>query len=483
MSNGLFAENALGALTIASAQQLISQGKLDCQTLVQSYIKRAEDRSSLNTFITLDVEGAVALAKKQDDVWGRGENLKPLSGVPLVVKDNIHVMGMPATAGTRALSTFVPKADAPVVARLRQAGAIMLGKTNMHELAYGATGYNYAFHEPGQVGVRNAYDPTRIAGGSSSGSAVALGARMALGALGTDTGGSMRIPCALNGCSSLRPSWGRYSGLGVIPISQSRDTIGPMALSMADVALIDGVISGQHGLMPIQTDRLRLGVVPGFWANLDSDTQTISSKAVGLLEKSGVQFVEVPEARFIQMNEAIGFPVVIYESYQDMVDYLRDQGPGISIEELFKEITSPDVKSIYENMVLARKTMGPNGQLVDALPPYRDAIEVGRPALKRHYRELFAKYNLDAFVFPTTPIVAPLATEEILLPENFLLLIQNTEPAASAGLASIQLPIGIGPMTNMPIGLELDGPEGSDRRLLSIGICLEMILGRIPGAI
>lgn len=469
-------------LTISGAVASIAAGQTTCESLVRTYLERALARPELNIFITLDIDGSLAAARDVDRARTAGRPLRPLAGIPLVVKDNIHAAGLPATAGTPALAGFVPAEDAPTVQRLRDAGAIVLGKTNMHELAFGGTGYNHAFHSPATVGVRNPYDMSRIAGGSSSGSAAALGARMALAALGTDTGGSMRIPCALNGCASLRPSWGRYPGKGVIPISNSRDTVGPMGLCMADVALLDAVITGEAALPPVELGRLRLGVVKGFWANLDADTDALTRSAIARLEAVGVQFVEVPEARLQELNEPIGFPVVFHEAYDDMVAYLREQGPGISIEKLYEGIASPDVKGLYKDLVLARKTFGPNGTLVDVGPVYEDAVKHGRPALKAHYRALFERHALDAFVFPTTPIVAPLARPEVNLPENFHLLIQNTEPAASACLPSIQLPIGLGAVTGLPVGLELDGPAGQDRRMLAIGIALESVLGRIPAA-
>ena len=146
----------------------------------------------------------------------------------------------------------------------------MLGKTHMHELAFGVTGYNPAFQTGPDIGVRNAYDSTRVAGGSSSGNGAALGARMVPAALGTDTGGSLRLPCAFNGCASLRPTVGRYSQEGIMPISHTRDTAGPMALSVADVALVDRVIVGGTSVKPANLKRVRLGVVPAFYANLDA---------------------------------------------------------------------------------------------------------------------------------------------------------------------------------------------------------------------
>lgn len=473
----------LSDLTIATAAARMASGELSSEALMHACIDQAQARNGLNVFITLDTERALSAAREADAARAAGVPSKPLAGVPLVIKDNIHSAGLPATGGTPALANFIPADDAPTVKRLRDAGAIVLGKTNMHELAFGATGFNHAFHSKEAVGVRNPYDASRIAGGSSSGSAAALGARMALAALGTDTGGSMRIPCALNGCASLRPSWGRYSGKGVIPISSSRDTVGPMALCMADVALLDAIISGEAALPPVRLNALRLGVAKGFWANLDADTESLAKAAVARLEAVGVIFVEVPDARLQELNEPIGFPVVFGEAYDDMRTYLSEQGPGISIEALYEQIASPDVKGIYKDLVLPRRTFGPDGTLVDVEPLYQEALRNGRPALKAHYRDLFERYELDAFVFPTTPIVAPEARPEVSLPENFHLLIQNTEPAASACLPSIQLPIGLGSTTGLPVGLELDGPAASDRRMLAIGIALEAVLGRIPAAL
>ncbi|WP_068636761.1 indoleacetamide hydrolase [Thauera butanivorans] len=469
-------------LTIAGAMRALADGSLSSEALVSAYIERARAHSDLNIFITLDEGGALSAARAIDAMRARGQPLGPLAGIPVVVKDNIHVAGMPSTAGTPALAEFIPAEDASVVRRLREAGAIMLGKTNMHELAFGATGYNAAFHVPGVVGVRNPYDPARIAGGSSSGSAAALGARMAPAALGTDTGGSMRIPPALNGCASLRPSAKRYPAAGIAPIASSRDTAGPMALCMADVALLDALVTGEHALPPVDLKSLRLGVVPDFWANMDTEVATVAADVQRRLKTAGVTFVEVADKEIMALNNAVGFPVVFHEAYSDMVDYLAEQGPGISIEQLRAGIASPDVAGIYDSFVLPRKAPDARGNIVDSAPLYEMAQNTGRPALRAHYRALFERHRLDAFVFPTTPVVAPLAKPDVSEPQNFALLIQNTEPSASAGLPGIQLPVGLGAKTGLPVGFELDGHAGDDRRLLAIGIALETVLGRIPPA-
>lgn len=164
-------------------------------------------------------------------------------GILIAVKDNIHVEGFPNSAGTPALANFKPQSSAPIIQKLIDHGAIIVGKTNMHELAFGVTGYNTAMHIEGVVGTRNAVNPLHIAGGSSSGSAVAVAAGMVPIAIGTDTGASVRLPSALNGCAGFRPTVGRYSQNSITPISHTRDTAGPIAHTVSDIILIDQLIT------------------------------------------------------------------------------------------------------------------------------------------------------------------------------------------------------------------------------------------------
>ena len=262
---GVLACTAASAQAPADAAQAardVCAGKLKSEALVSGALARAKERAELNAFVTLDEAGALAAAKQIDGVIAKshGEGCKPLTGVPIVVKDNIHVAGLPSSGGTPALKDFKPRADAPVVRKLRAAGAIVIGKTNMHELAFGISGYNPAFNTGPAPGVRNAYDPTRMAGGSSSGTGVALGMRMAPAGLGTDTGGSVRIPCALNGCAALRPTVGRWSQDGIAPISRTRDTAGPMAVSVADLELMDRVVTGAPAVAAVPLKEVRVGV-------------------------------------------------------------------------------------------------------------------------------------------------------------------------------------------------------------------------------
>jgi mandelamide amidase len=469
----------LDHLTATQAAADICAGKYKSEALVSAALARAKAHAELNAFITLDEKGAMKAARAYDKAHAKHDHCEPLGGVPIAIKDNIEVAGLPASAGTPALKNYVPKVDAPVAAKLRAAGAIIIGKTNMHELAFGISGYNTAFKTGAEVGVRNAYNTTKIAGGSSSGNGAAIASHIILAALGTDTGGSVRIPCAFNGCMSLRPTVGRYPQAGIAPISHTRDTAGPMADSMADVALLDRVIAGGGRIEAAGLKDVRLGLAASMLANLDDDTKTAFNATLDKLKAAGVTIVDVDMPKLAELNGQVGFPVAMYEAYDDMVAFLK-RGPKISIDDLAKEISSPDVKGTYNGLVIPRKLPGPNNTVVDSKPAYDAAIKTARPALQQLYRDTFAKNHLDALVFPTVPKVAADANPDSSSVANFVLYIQNTDPGSNAGVPGIQIPIALGATSKLPVGMELDGPSGSDRHLLSIGLWLEKLLGRIP---
>jgi Asp-tRNA(Asn)/Glu-tRNA(Gln) amidotransferase A subunit family amidase len=473
--------SALDTLTATEAAAGVCDGRWTSTALVAASLARANARAELSAFITLDKAGALRAAREIDARRAEGQPCRPLEGVPIVVKDNIHAAGLPSTAGTPALAGFVPAADAPVLRALRDAGAVVLGKTHMHELAFGISGYNTAFIAAGrEPGVRNAYDTAKMAGGSSAGNGAALGARIATAALGTDTGGSVRIPCALNGCAALRPTVGRYAQEGIAPISHTRDTAGPMAQSAADLELLDRVITGAAPLAAADLRGVRLGVAAEFVANLDADTRAAFDAAIARLRAAGVTIVDVTMPDVATLNGAVSFPVALYEAYDDMVAYLARYRPALTIEQLALQIASPDVKGTYDALVIPRKLPAPDGSLVDAAPVYQDAMQTHRPALQRLYADTFAANAIDALVFPTVPRVALDANADASSLANFLLFIQNTDPGGNAGIPGLQLPIALGAASRLPMGIELDGPAGSDRRLLAIGLAVEALLGRLP---
>jgi Asp-tRNA(Asn)/Glu-tRNA(Gln) amidotransferase A subunit family amidase len=465
----------------ADSAAQVCKGLVKSETLVGMALARAIEVRALNAFITLDETGALATARQVDAAhMVHPKVCAPLMGVPIVVKDNIEVAGMPMSAGTPALKAYRPRADAPVVARLRKAGAIVIAKTNMHELAFGISGYNPSFQTGPEVGVRNAYDASRSAGGSSSGTGAALGARVVMAGLGTDTGGSVRIPCAFNGCVSLRPTVGRYPGAGIAPISHTRDTAGPMGQGMADVELLDRVITGAAAVKPVPLKQVRLGLVKEFLAHLDDDTQAAFNAALKKLKAQGVKLIEVNMPQLNELNNAISFPIALYEAHDDMVAYLKTTGSGVTIQALADQAMSPDVKGTYQGLVIPRKLPGPDNTVLDARPAYEAAMKTSRPALQALYRRTFNSHGLDALVFPTVPHVAMLAKPESSSVPVFVGAIQNTDPGSNAGLPGLQIPIALGASSKLPVGLELDGPPGSDRRLLAIGLAVEAALGRLP---
>jgi mandelamide amidase len=470
----------LTELSVVDAARFIRERQITSVELTEAYLARAAARPDLNAFITLDRARALAAAREADAELAAGTPRGPLHGVPIVVKDNVHVAGLPNTAGTPALRRFVPEASAPVARKLLAAGAIVLGKTNMHELAFGISGYNEGFFAAQPIGTRNPYDGSRIAGGSSSGTGAAVGARLAPGGLGSDTGGSVRIPAALCGIAGLRPTLGRYSADGITPIAHSRDTAGPMAQTVADVALLDAVIAGGAVATPASLKGVRLGVYrPYFFGQLDADTRAVTEAALAKLRDAGVTIVDVNMPHLRTLNDAASFPVALYEAYDDLASYLERYRAGVTLDEVVAGIASKDVKGTYEGLVVPRKLPAPGG-VVDAAPIYQAAMQQARPALLAHFADTFATYGIDALLAPTTPHVAAPQGPDASSLETFLLFIRNTDPGSNAGLPGLTVPAGLGPTTGLPVGLALDGPRGSDARLLALGLAIERLLGRTP---
>lgn len=458
-------------ITATAAAELVRSGDLSSTELVGAALDRADQVASLNAFITLDREGAMAAAARADAGPGAGA----LHGIPIVIKDNMHVAGLPCTAGTPALRHFVPVSHAPVVQRLVDAGAIVIGKTNMHELAFGVSGYNEAFHGA-RIGVRNPLDPARICGGSSSGTAAAIAAGVVAAGMGTDTGASVRLPAAYTNGAALRPTVHRYSQVGVCPISHTRDTPGPMARTVGDVALLHSVIVGRPVAAACSLKGVRLGIHRHwFFAGLDADTALVTARALDRLRVAGVELVEVDMPRLGELEAMVSFPVAVVEAHDDLVSYLREWSTGVSIEQLVAGIASADVRAIYETMVLPVQLPGATG-MQDARPAYQQALAVWRPALRKLYADTFAINRIEALIFPTAPVVAVLQGPEASSAEAMGRMIQNTGPGSNAGIPGLSVPAGFGP-SGLPVGLEIDGPDDSDDRLLAIGLSIEALLG------
>ncbi|MFD8786746.1 amidase family protein [Kitasatospora sp. NPDC059599] len=439
-------------------------GRGPVRAAVSAALDRAAATAHLNAFITLDAEGALAEADRHD---ARGA-----AGWGLVVKDNVHVTGLPNTAGTPALKDFTPRADAPVVRALRAAGAIVLGKTNMHELALGATSCNHTF---GPVG--NGTDPALFAGGSSGGTAAAVAAGVAEAGLGTDTGGSVTIPAALNGIYGLRPSAGRYPSAGVTPLCPTRDTPGPMASTLGRLLTLDTLVTGESA-GPRTPDRpLRLGLPRHvFTEDLEGPVRAAWEAAVDRLTTEGAAWVPVDTAHLAEHDSRIGFPLVFGEFAAALGGYLDEHGTGLTPAELLDAVGDPVVAEMLKATAL------PTGPGYPGPAALQGAL-AQRRVLQATYDDLFAADGLDAVLSPTVPVCArPLRRFEDSLPLNgqdvptFFTLIRNTSPAATAGQPSVTVPLPV--TASPPVGLQLVGRRTADRDLLSVAARVDALLRR-----
>ncbi|MGA7613398.1 MAG: indoleacetamide hydrolase [Xanthobacteraceae bacterium] len=464
---------ALAELGAAEAAAAIRAGDISAQSLVDALLDRCTGAASLNAFISLDPDAVRNAARSADQQRQRGERLGPLHGVPIALKDNFDTADFTTTAGTPALAAHRPTRNAAVVQRLLDAGALILGKANMQELAFGPTSNNAAFGP-----VRNPYDRSRIPGGSSGGTAALVAARLAPAGLGTDTGGSVRVPASLSGVVGFRPTTLRWPQDGIVPISHTRDTAAPIARCVADCALLDGIVTGgPTSLAPINLEGLRLGVPRGhFWDDLDAEVEAILADALARLAAAGVVLVEGDMADVAALDAAAGFPVALYEFVTDLDRYLAGHATGLDFAGVAAQVKSPAVKKVVDGL------LGP-----DAVPEavYREALIKHRPALQDAYRRYFAERGVAAMVFPTTPLPAAKVGEDDTVLLNgkavptLATYIRNLGPGSAAGIPGLSLPAGM-TSAGLPIGIAIDGPQGADQQLLTICLAIESALPRLP---
>ena len=459
-------------LTISEAVAAMQRGEMTALAYAEALLAQAGKAAHLNAFIHHDPEQVRAAARAADERKARSAPLGALHGVPLALKDNLDTAEMPTTGGTPGLKGNRPKKNAPVVQKLLDAGALVFGKANLHELAYGITNNNAGFGA-----ARNPYDRTRIPGGSSGGVGAAVGARIVPGGIGSDTGGSVRVPAALCGIVGFRPTTGRWPRAGIVPISHTRDTAGPMARSVADCVLLDSVVTGASPGATVNLKGLRLGVPRAhFWDPLDAETARLMADVLARLKDAGAVLVEADIPEVARLDGEAGFPIALYETVVDLNAYLVEHVSTMRYPELVAQCASPDVKGLLQSL---------HGEAAIPETAYRHALDVLRPHLQAAYHDHFARHDVAAVVFPTTPLpAAPIGEDDTVLMNGervptFFTFIRNSSPGSVAGIPGISLPAAM-TAAGLPLGLELDGAAGADARLLAVALALERVLPKQP---
>lgn len=460
-------------LTLRQAVAHIRAGDVSAEDYARALLDRCERLGPLNAFILLDGDSVLNDAREGDRRMQRGEPLGPLHGVPLAIKDSFDVSGTPTTAGTPALQNNIARRTAPMVQRLFEAGALMLGKTNLYELAFGITSSNEF-----TGAVHNPYDRSMSAGGSSSGSAAAVAAGMAPAALGSDTAGSIRIPAAHCGIIGFRPSSGRYPSEGFVPLFHSRDAPGLMARSVDDVALLDKVITGDGDLPLVELRGLRIGLPRDyFFADLDSRVAAVVERELSRLQGLGVEFVEADAPEFADASREATGPIRSWELPRDIGKYLDEVEIGIGFDHLLAGIAGPYVRQEFERGL---KDAGAEGLESE----YRRVISEVLPRHRAEYRAYLRDNDLSAIAFPTTPLApTPIdANDKVTVDGEQVSVwrtLRNAVPATLLGAPGLSIPAGL-TAEGLPVGLEFDGIPGADRDLLSIGIAWERSSAKRP---
>lgn len=441
---------ALTSLTLAKAAQLIRLKQASPVELTQACLERIEAQDGrLNSFITVMPEEALGQARRAEAEILSGAPVGALHGVPIALKDLFEMRGAPTTAGSKFFANYLPGEDGEAVLRLRAAGAILVGKTNLHEIALGLTSVN-----PHYGAVHNPWSLDRVAGGSSGGSAAALAARLCFGALGSDTGGSIRVPAALCGIAGLKPTFGRVSLRGVIPLSWNLDHVGPMARRVKDLAILLQVIAGYdpEDASSVQApvddylSEIDFGVrgwrialaQDDYFANSDPEIEQMVGAAARVFVDLGSSLHERPFPGARQAAQANGQMVIA-----DAAVFHRER-----------------LQSLPDDFGVDVRQRLMNGAAL-GLSEYIQARRA-QTLLRRQFETFFDSYDL--LLAPTTPISAPLIEGPDAL-EMAGKLTRFTAPFNLTGLPAISIPCGF-TSAGLPVGLQIVARSWAEARLL-----------------
>ena len=476
----------LTRLTLTQLRDELAAGRTTCAAAVEACLARiAATEPRLSALLTVPAAEARASAQALDAAGP--DPGKPLWGVPLAVKDVICTKGLRTTCGSRILENFVPPYDAFVIRKLREAGAIILAKANMDEFAMGSSTENSAFGP-----TRNPWDVERVPGGSSGGSAAAVAARQAFGALGTDTGGSIRQPASFCGCVGLKPTYGRVSRFGCVAYGSSLDQIGPLARTVPDCAALLAAIAGHDpadstsAVRPVpdyqaaiqgRTDLkgLRIGLPAEYWGQgLDPEVEAACRGAIAAAEKLGATAVPVdlPHTRYAVATYYI---VAMAEASSNLARFdgvrygLRDMDAQELIEMYVASRSAGFGDEVKRRIMLGTYVL--SAGYYDAY--YRKAAQVRR-LIRQDFLKAFE--SCDVIAGPASPVPAWKLGSLTADPLQMYLMDIFTISLNLAGLPGLCLPAGLGKDSGLPVGLQLFGPAFGEDLLLSVGAQLESAL-------
>ncbi|AIU89590.1 amidase family protein [Pectobacterium odoriferum] len=438
-------------LSLQSLCHALNTGTLSTEEMRTHVHQSAKQQQHLSIFIP-SIDGEMISTKP--DQAKRG---KPLFALPVAYKDNISVVGYRLTAGTPGMADCMAKYDADIVKRFAMHGAIVAGKTNMHELSCGVTSLNLHF---GAVG--NPAAPGYCAGGSSGGSAAAVAAGIVPVAVGTDTGGSVRIPAAFCGITGFRPTTGCFTSEGIIPVSRTKDTPGLLTRTAEDACFLQRIL--MHVDRPLNKMPCRIGLPTTMWSALDDEVRIYCQRALDRLTREGYECVAINDRRINALNSAIVFTLPRYEFLTDFPRALLEQGWGHRINDVINEICDPAVRHFIHNDLSCAHYSSATDYItaLGTLARLRDAVA-----------DMFVRHQIDILAYPTVPCAVP-HLSAAANPDLFARIVRNTELASNAALPSITLPVA--PTGYLPVGLNIDGAHGSDSELLATACHIEHLL-------
>ena len=466
----------LTELKLTEAVQALSNKEITSRELTQAYLERIEGlESELHAFITLDPVKALAQADEADRNRSRSKDDKPLLGIPVAIKDVLAVQGLRATAGSKILESFVPPYDATVVEHLRQAGVVILGKTNTDEFAMGSSTENSAY------GVtHNPWDTSRVPGGSSGGSAAAVAAQMAPIALGTDTGGSVRQPASFCGITGLKPTYGRVSRYGLIAYGSSLDSVGVLGRDVEDVAIIYNLINGYdardatssknpkdeihlHGNSNLKN--VRVGVPDEYFrTGLQRDVETAVRDAIQTLEALGAQIhtIQLPHTPYAV---PVYYLIAPAEASANLArfDGLR-YGPRIAGHNL-RDTYTQTRGQLFGRETKRRIMLGTYALSAGYQDAYYGKAQKVRTLIQADFEKAFE--NVDVIAAPVAPTTAFEIGAHSGDPLSMYLEDIYTLPANLAGVPGIAFPVGFDSQ-GLPIGMQLIGAHFQEQILMKI---------------